>query len=504
MGGPDLSTLLPFLNRNLPFYCGHVLSILDKSGQKQGLHLNRAQQYVHERLEEQKRRTGKVRALILKGRQQGISTYIAARFYQKTSMCPYTQALIMAHEAKATSNLFKIVKRYDDNNVLAPSKAATNAQELLFGKLDSGYRVATAGSKDTGRSMTAMLFHGSEFAFWDNAQQHLAGVGNAIGDVDGTEMVLESTGNGLGNAFHLMWQAAERGEGEWIAIFVPWFWQPEYTARVPDGFSLSESDETYQRTFGLTLEQMAWRRNKIVTYGQGFEWLFDQEYPATPAHAFQAPTANPLISPLLVARAMNSNFCERYGAHIIGCDPAEFGDDRTAIAFRHGRTCYRIESHEKKGPMEVAGILADLYRRLKPDALIVDKIGIGSGIVDRLRELQVPVIGMNSAERADRNDIYANKRAEGWWNLQEWLNDYPCRLPNDMALMADIVAPGFRHNSNGLKLVEAKESMQKRGLRSPDLADALMMTFAATVIPGSVESGTASTGYSGPATKAGY
>ena len=497
--------ILKRVREDFQIFGAECLQILDKSGQKQKLVFNRAQAYVHERLEAQKKRTGKVRALILKGRQQGISTLIGGRYYHQVSMRSGKRALIMAHEAKATANLFGMVKRYDDHNLLAPSKSATNAQELIFGSLDSGYKVATAGSKDTGRSLTAQLFHASEFAFWDNPQQHLAGIGNAIGDIPGTEIILESTGNGIGNAFHLMWQAAEAGEGEYIAIFVPWFWQPEYTAAVPEGFELSTEDSEYQETYKLSIGQMVWRRNKITTYGVGFEWLFDQEYPATPNHAFVSPTANPLISPNLVARAMNNDFRDKYGVFVIGCDPAEFGDDRSTIVFRHGRVVYRIETYEKKGPMEMAGLLARYWLDYKPDALLVDRIGIGSGIVDRLKEQNIPVIGVNSAERADDHATYANKRAEMWWRLQKWLDDFPVRLPNDMALMSDLVGPGYKHNSNGLKLLEKKEDMRARGIRSPDIGDALALTFAVEIAPMS-ENAERSGGSPGavPATSAGY
>jgi hypothetical protein len=105
---------------------------------------------------------------------------VAARFYHQTSTQPGRGAFIVAHEDKATANLFKMVKRYHDHNPMAPSTKASNAQELIFGALDSGYKLATAGSKDVGRSNTAQLMHGSEFAFWDNAQSHLAGIGNTI------------------------------------------------------------------------------------------------------------------------------------------------------------------------------------------------------------------------------------------------------------------------------------------------------------------------------------
>jgi hypothetical protein len=479
----ELERTIAALQRDMELHCETCMVVLDKQGKRIPFIFNRAQRHIHRQIEAQRKKRGKVRALILKGRQQGASTYIGARYYCRTSMRFGHNAFIVAHEQKATDNLFKMVKRYHEHNPLAPSTSATNAKELVFDKLDGGYKLATAGTKDVGRSNTAQLLHASEFAFWDNAQLHLAGLGNTVSDLPGTEVIIESTANGVGGAFHALWQDAEAGRGEYIAIFVPWFWQDEYRTPVPSDLTLSAEDIKYQNAYGLDLEQMAWRNNKIITYGPGFEWLFDQEYPATPALAFRSATSNPLISPTTVMAAVNSAYRTQTGALVIGCDPAEYGDDRTAIVFRQGRTVFRVEYHEKKGPMEIAGLLANYWHEHRPDALFVDKIGIGSGIVDRLKELHIPVIGVNSAERAHDFERYANRRAEMWWTMKEWLEDTPNRLPNDPSLIADLSAPSYKYRSNGTRLVEAKEDMKKRGIRSPDGADALALTFAEPVIP---------------------
>jgi hypothetical protein len=479
----DIDRTLAALMADVALHCETCMYVLDKNGRLVPLRFNRAQRHIHAQIEDQLQRTGKVRVLILKGRQQGASTYIGARFYCKASTTPGRSAFIVAHEQKATDNLFRMVKRYHEHNPFAPSTSATNAKELIFGRLDGGYKLATAGSKDVGRSNTAQLLHASEFGFWDNAEFHLAGLGNTISDNPGTEIVIESTANGLGNKFHTMWQDAEAGIGEYIAVFVPWFWQDEYRSAVKPGFILSAADQLYMDTYQLDLAQMAWRANKVQTYGQGFEWLFDQEYPATPSLAFRSATTDPLISPTSVMAAVNADYRERSGAFVIGCDPAEYGDDRTAVVFRHGRTAYRIEYHNKKGPMQVAGLLAEYWREYQPDALFVDKIGIGSGIVDRLKELNIPVIGVNSAVRAADPERYYNKRAECWFRMKEWIEDAPNRLPNDPALIADLSAPSYKYSSNGSRLIESKDDMKKRQVRSPDGADALAMTFAEPVVP---------------------
>ena len=470
------------VRNDLLVHVAFCAKVKDKQGKVVPFRLNRAQMFLHEALERQKAELGMVRAMVLKGRQQGVSTYVGERFYHQVTTWGKS-AFIVAHEDKATTNLFEMVKRYQDNNPLAPSTRASNAKELIFGAIDAGYKLATAGTDDVGRSNTAQLIHGSEFAFWRNPQMHMAGLGNTVADMPGSEIILESTGNGIGNAFHLMWQEAEAGRGLFIPIFIPWFWQDEYRAIPKADLELTAEDIKYQLAYGLDLMQMQWRANKIATYGKGFEWLFDQEYPATAAMAFQTSTMNPLISPQDVAEAVNSKYRERQGPLLIGCDPAEEGADRTAIVFRQGRTVFRIEYHEKKRPMEVAGILAKYWTEFKPDGLFVDKGGIGAGIVDRLREMYIPHIAVNFGSGATDPELYENKRAECWWRMKEWVEDHPNRLPNDAALISDLCAPQPMETSKRKRLLESKKDMKKRGIRSPDGGDALAVTFAEFVAP---------------------
>src|SRR5690606_30856568 len=268
-----------------------------KSGAVVQFNLNRAQQYIHERLEEQRAATGRVRALILKGRQQGCSTYVGARYYHRTSLSSGIRTFILTHEDAATQNLFEMVNRFHEHVPahVRPSTRAANAKELLFDKLDSGYKVGTAGTKGVGRSSTIQLFHGSEVAFWPNAESHAAGVLQAVPEEDGTEVILESTANGIGNFFHQKWRDAENGEGDFIAIFVPWYWQDEYRKAPPEGFTPTDEEQEYAELYGLDWEQIAWRRNKIAELKDAA--LFKQEYPATAAEAFQMSGHDSFIKP---------------------------------------------------------------------------------------------------------------------------------------------------------------------------------------------------------------
>ncbi|HZI08667.1 MAG TPA: hypothetical protein VEZ71_31915, partial [Archangium sp.] len=267
------------LREDFPHFAATCLFIRTKEGGIHPLKLNQPQVYIHQRLEEQLRETGKVRAVILKGRQQGCSTYTEARYYHKVTSQRGRRAYILTHEDSATTNLFDMAKMYHDNcpEHVRPSTGAANAKELLFDELSSGYKVGTAGSRGTGRGSTIHYFHGSEVAFWPNADTHVAGVLQAVPDLPGTEIILESTSNGPSGVFYEIAMAAQRGEGDYQLIFVPWFWSAEYRKAVPKGFALTSEEERYKAEHGLDDEQMAWRRSKIVELGGAHH--FRREYP---------------------------------------------------------------------------------------------------------------------------------------------------------------------------------------------------------------------------------
>lgn len=474
------------LKDDFEHYAAKCLKIRTKAGKVLPFELNVAQRYIHARVEEQRARTGKVRAIILKGRQQGCSTYVEGRFYWRVSHSKGVRAFILTHEEDATNNLFELAERYHENcpTPVKPSTGASNAKELYFDKLDSGYKVGTAGNKAVGRSSTVQLFHGSEVGFWPNAQQHAAGIIQAIPDEPGTESFLESTANGIGNYFHQQWQAAEAGESEYIAIFVPWYWQPEYRKAVPEGFSPSAEERQYQAAYQLDLAQMAWRRAKIGELKDPA--LFMQEYPATAAEAFQVTGLDPFIPAPLVMRARNAS-AEAYGPLLLGVDPARYGDDRTSICLRQGRKVQWIRSASKKSTMEVAGMVYQIYKEHKPQQIAVDVGGLGAGVYDRLAELipydQTQLIQVNSSASPLDATKYTNKRAEMWGEMKAWLEAQPAQIPDSDELQADLTQIRYSYDSNNALKMERKEDMKKRGFRSPDMADALGLTFAAPPSP---------------------
>lgn len=473
------------LKNDLKHYATKCLKIRTKSGSIEPFGFNKAQLYVHELLEKQLRETGRVRALILKGRQQGMSTYISARFYHKVTHSFGLQAFILTHALEATNNLFKMAKRYYENTptIVRPEVSTSNAKELVFGLLDSGYKLGTAENKNVGRSSTIQLAHFSECAFWNNAADHATGIMQAIPGVNGTEVVMESTANGVGNYFHQQWQAAEAGLSEFIAVFVPWFWQDEYAKPVEESFSPTPDEADLVVHYGLRHEQLLWRRAKIqelAVNGIDGEKAFKQEYPMHPQEAFQLTGEDNYIPSDLVTKARKSTDAEKYGPLILGVDPARFGDDRTSIIRRQGRVAFGLESYTKKDTMEVAGIVHSIIGRESPVRVFVDVGGLGAGVVDRLFELghRDIVVGVNAGSTPLDSRKFFNKRAEMWGLCREWLGEEPCQIPDSDSLHSDLCGIRYRIDSNSRLVMEQKAEMKKRGIRSSDEADALCLTFA--------------------------
>lgn len=484
---PEEKRIRQKLKDNFEHYALKCLKIRSKSGAVEPFTLNRAQKHIHAKLEQQKAETGKVRALILKGRQQGCSTYVGGRFYHNVTHHFGTQAFILTHALDATQNLYKMAQRYYEHTPLLvrPTVSTSNAKELIFGDLDSGYKLGTAENKSVGRSATIQLLHGSEAAFWSNASEHAMGIFQAVPSEPGTEIILESTANGVGNFFHQQWQMAEGGQSDFIAIFVPWFWQDEYRRPVFDSFDVTTDEQALIDAYALDYEQIKWRRSKIAELsvtGQDGEKSFQQEYPCTPTDAFILTGEDTYIDASLVMRARKST-CEKYGPLLLGVDPARFGDDRTAIIRRQGRVAFDLEAYVKKDLMEIVGIVHNIIATERPAKVFVDVGGLGAGVVDRLNELghRHIIVAVNAGAKPLDAKKYSNKRSEMWGELRAWLLDEPTQVPDDNALHADICGIRYKVDSNSRLVMEQKAEMKKRGIRSPDCSDALCLTFAQPV-----------------------
>lgn len=483
---PEEKKIRQRLKDDFPHYASKCLKIRNKAGIIEHFVMNKAQKFIFAKWQAQKERTRKVRSIVLKGRQQGCSTLVSGCFYHIVTHTRGYQAFILTHALDATQNLFKMAQRYYENtpSLVKPAISTSNAKELVFGELDSGYKLGTAENKAVGRSSTIQLLHGSEVAFWANAAEHAKGIMQAVPNEPGTQIILESTANGMGNYFYQQWQMAEIGESDFEAVFVPWFWQDEYTRAIDiDGeFTITQEEEELVNYYNLSLNQISWRRAKISDLsinGLNGEKAFKQEYPCNPVEAFQITGENTFIEPELVMPARKGN-SEQYGPLYVGVDPARYGNDRTSIIKRKGRCAYDLKSYEKRDVMEVTGLVHKIILEDKPDKVFIDVGGLGAGVYDRLVEMGYKglVIAVNFGGKPLLADRYLNKRAEMWGEMKNWLMDFPCQIPDSDSLHADLCNIKYTFDSNTRLKMESKEDMKKRGIRSSDEADALALTFA--------------------------
>ena len=484
------------LKDDFHFYARNCLSIRTKGKGIQPLILNGAQQYIHDQLQKQLKETGKVRAILLKGRQQGASTLIQGRFVWRTTHNKGVRAFILTHDGESTNALFEMTERYYDSlpSFVKPTTSAANAKELHFDKLDSGYKIGTAGNKAVGRGQTIQYFHGSEVAFWMNASEHTKGIMQAVPDADGTEVIWESTANGVGNFFHEQWKLAEKGLSEFQAIFVPWYWQDEYRKKITDTINITHEEEELKEYYCLDDEQIFWRRMKVAeltTDGIDGEKAFKQEYPMNAAEAFQVSGGDGLISADACMRA-RSQIANGNGPLVIGVDPSR-GGDRFAIVRRQGRKMYNMESYigeqcDKLGKnVAICKKILDTVDKEAekvPNMMFVD-FGSGADLVDRLHELgykdRVKAVHFGSTPL--NPEKYKNKRNEMWGEMADWINDesMPPQIPDDDEMQADLCASPYERDANDRRVLWAKDKIKSKYGFSPDYGDAGALTFTEPV-----------------------
>lgn len=502
-------------------FCRDIIRIRTKAGDLEPLVLNQAQHILHDAAERMIEETGWVRLMGLKGRRQGFSTYVAARGYWRATLFDRQNIYILSHEQKSTDTLFGMVDLIQQKNPFPPKVGTDNAKQLEFIKRGSSYSVATAGQKAGGRGGAVSFFHGSEAAWWTNATDHFSssvqsvdevravrgilwrepanslpfekGKGVIEGEIKApSEIWLETTSAGPTGEFYNKYQDAMKGKGRYRNVFVPWTVQTEY--REAGEFKpSSEPDEEgelseveYQTLHGLSDSQMLWRRSKIQELGSLGK--FRQEYPIDVTEAFaSADTDGVFIKAAVVLRARKRVMETPDAPLIIGVDPAGSGGDRFCVVWRRGDKVIRIKYRNKLEHDDAVAWLSEIIDQDRPERMCIDRGNIGQGIVSSLRNRKkhyadivkgIDFSGTSKAKIAHPKRAGPwNRRAEIWGLMLDWLKEGGC-VPDDDDLASDLSAPKQKFRANNDWLLESKQDMRSRGVRSPDIADALAMTFA--------------------------
>lgn len=292
------------LQTDFPYFCEKYIKIQTKRDGIQPLKLRKYQLRLWKMIKETQDNNLPVRILILKSRQLGFSTMMQAYMFWKTIMAPNSGCLTVAQDTDTSAELFSKIEFAFENLpdfLRSPLEQARDTskrgKQLAFGRpLNSKFHVRTSGAKNLGRGFTFQRMHLSEFAFWDGAENKLYGLMQALGKHPGTECFIETTANGLSTHHHKLWKRAGEGESTWQQFFVGWNEDPDCHLTAPKHFHPKQEERQLKKRYGLTNDQIYWRRVTIEDECDGDEEKFRQEYPLNDIEAFIA-SGNPYIGP---------------------------------------------------------------------------------------------------------------------------------------------------------------------------------------------------------------
>jgi hypothetical protein len=382
------------------FLIASLLKVRNKTRRLVAMRPNRAQREYSQNCSK--------RNIVLKARQLGMTTYIAARFFIHTITQPGTLTVQVAHTQESAEEIFRIVHRFWENLPEAMQRGAllrsrANIRQIAFPHLDSEYRVATAADPNAGRGMTIHNLHCSEVARWPrDGAETLASLRAAV--PDGGEIVLESTPNGAGGIFYEEWQRA--GETGYVQHFFPWWYEASYRLESRTGGDArpsicTEEELELVRRFGLNDQQIAWRRvNRSQLRG-----LTAQEFAEDAVSCFRA-SGECVFDLDAIDRAfaecgepleskdngrLLTWFPPRVGKqYLIGVDPAGGGSEgdyscAQVIERKTGMQCAELHGHF---PLrELAGRLVALANSYNQALLVVERNNHGYGVLAHLQSL---------------------------------------------------------------------------------------------------------------------
>jgi len=488
--------------RDFGYYRNKFLRIRPRAGgERIPFILNNAQQVLHARIEAERQTYGMVRALIPKARRMGVSTYIGGRYFHQVGTQFGRRAQVVAHRGDSAANLHREIKEFAAGlpPAVRPSTSATNAYELIFDGLKSLYKVASADGGDIGRSDDFHNLHLSEAAFFDNTEDLSSGLLQTVQNLPGTEIAMESTGNGQSGMFFDMCEEANRqqNKGLWRIHFLPWSVMPEYRAEMPFAWKAPKDFEDYGKMHGLDVEQVYWfwqQNYTIATMNGGqpetIHRLTRQEYPAVYSECFMADSTLDFFPASVVTAAMMRKPAPSAGALKLLCvDPAGDGQDKPFVCDRQGSAIgARVWGELTSRDYNVqADWLVATFERFDMDAILIDVTGIGKGLLDAVR-LRMrrhgpeKVVAVTFSHGAMNDVLFGNRRSELHDKLQRWLQG-DVSIPNDKLLQGEAAAykwgqSGCRRDEKMRLFMTLKEKIKKEIGRSPDRLDACAVSMA--------------------------
>lgn len=371
------------------------LKIQDKRKQLVPFQWNKAQAHFHAN------RTG--RDLILKARQLGMSTLVQGEMFRRT-VTSSRATMTISHEDKTTQFLRIMADRFWENckfGNVQPQRKYANASMTTYPEFDSMAVIATAGNLETGRGGTFSDFHGSEVAFWKDADNIVSGAMQA-GNPD---VILESTPNGAQGYFYERSMEALRGDGVWRLHFYPWWWDVEYRRPLAKGERLEYSDEEKELATKNKLkpEQIAWRRFKILELRDKFK----QEYPEDPVTCFLT-SGNSYFGDVSRCFYTGSSSWQEGHEYVAGLDFGQTNDytaliiidktEKRMVDLLHIR---RLEWREQRKRVY------EVYKQWRCKTMVAELNSIGSVNIEELQRMGLSVIPFETTNES-KSDMMSN------------------------------------------------------------------------------------------------
>lgn len=294
--GPTVAEVMERSEHDRSYFYQHIVKIRPKKGGRLvPLVMRPAQARLMERIDAERAAGRRPQVVILKARQIGFSTVVAAEYFRRALVYQHRQCLIAAHKAEAAEGLFDRIRLMYDKlpKAIKPKEKSSTKRALHFAEQDSRLEVAIANEA---RSFTAQDLHISELAFYQNASTFMTSVLETCPDEPEATIVVESTPNGIGNEFHDLWVRASRpgSNSSWIPFFVPWFDEPTYVKK--PWFTMEElfarSDDAAERAkeivnlHHVSHEQIAWWLDHLENTHFGDLDSMEQEMASDPRSCF--------------------------------------------------------------------------------------------------------------------------------------------------------------------------------------------------------------------------
>lgn len=439
-------------------------------------------------------RDNEIDLIVVKPRKMRCTSVLNGWEYQRITFEEALTVLNIAHSAPVAEEIFdrhiKSFHKFMPEHLRRTSKT-DNKRELSFEENLSKMIVAVAGSNAT-RGPAASVLHLTEDG-WYNAMQVRdvqSAVYPSVERGPGTARISESTSGGSGTWQHKRALAAKNGEGLTRLLFISCFEVPEYRITPPEDWEPSREDRAYMENYKIDIEQLYWRYILLKEQYDGQEMLFNMEYPPTFELAFQV-SGNRFFHPakLMLAKLSLVQPSE-FDPAVLGIDSAGRGD-RSVFVVRKGRAQIHYEEHRNMDAPTVVGIAKRLKARFNTKNEFID-MGYGHGAYDLARRMGMySMIGIYPGGKADRSDLYANKRTECAFRYKAWIEEGDggmVSIPADDKgkfhdELASIPSEKVQAGTGRLILPPKEEIKEELNGASPDIFDAGSYCFAYDVAP---------------------